>query len=77
MKSKNKITKEQLETVKKHQYELNDMLIKIGVLESQKHAHLHSLATINKEVEDYKKYLEEEYGPIDINLEDGSFNEIK
>lgn len=72
-----KITQEQLETVKKHQQELNEMLINIGVVESQKHSMLHALADINKTVEEYKKYLEDEYGPINISLEDGSYTAIE
>jgi hypothetical protein len=71
------ITQEQLETIKKHQIELNDALLRIGVLESQKHGALHSLAETNRTVEEYKKLLEQEYGSVNINLEDGTYTNIE
>lgn len=71
------ITSQQLETIKKQQSELNEILINIGVVESQKHSMLHALAETNRKVEEYKNLLEEEYGPININLEDGSYTIIE
>jgi predicted nucleic acid-binding Zn-ribbon protein len=78
MKSKvNKITKEQLEKIVSGQKDLQALLTNIGVIESQKHGYLHQLAEVNKSVEEFKKEIEVEYGPININLEDGSYTEIK
>ena len=68
-----KITAEQLETLIKTQRELNELLLNIGVLESQKHGLLHQLAEINKTSEEFKAELQNEYGSININLEDGSY----
>ncbi|MFY7938054.1 MAG: hypothetical protein ACOVOQ_11800 [Flavobacterium sp.] len=73
----NKITKEQLDKITDQQKALNMMLSNIGVLESQKHALLHQIAEVNKEIEDTKVELEKEYGAININLEDGSYTEIE
>ena len=70
------ITQEQLEKVVNQQKDLQGLLTNIGVLESQKHGFLHQIAEVNKAVEDYKTKLQEEYGPININLEDGSYTEI-
>jgi len=72
-----KIKEEQLEKIKKQQESLNVTIHDIGVLESQKHALLHDLAGINQDIENLKKELEEEYGAININLEDGSYTEIE
>lgn len=72
-----KITSQQLDTIKKQQSELNEILINIGVVESQKHSMLHAIAETNRKVEEYKNLLEEEYGPININLEDGSYTIIE
>ena len=72
-----KIKEEQLNKIKKQQESLNSTIHDIGVLESQKHALLHDLAGINQDVENLKKELEEEYGSININLEDGSYSEIE
>lgn len=71
------ITSQQLETIKKQQSELNEILVNIGVVESKKHSMLHALAETNRKVEEYKNLLEEEYGPININLEDGSYTIIE
>jgi glutathione synthase/RimK-type ligase-like ATP-grasp enzyme len=68
-----KITAEQLETLVKTQRELNEILVNVGVLESQKHGLLHQLAEVNKTSEEFKAELQEQYGSININLEDGSY----
>jgi hypothetical protein len=73
----NKITKEQLDKITDQQKALNMMLTNIGVLESQKHALLHQIAEVNKEIEETKVELENEYGAININLEDGSYTELE
>lgn len=71
-----KITAEQLEKISNGQKDLQAVLTNIGVLESQKHSYLHQLAELNKTIEDFKSEMEAEYGPININLQDGSYTEI-
>jgi len=71
------ITKEQLETIRTQQKDLNTLLTNIGIIESQKHGFLHQLKDVNLAVEDFKKEIEAEYGPININLEDGSYTSIE
>ena len=71
-----KITKEELEKVVDFQNKLYKITTDIGVLESQKHAALHDLAGFNQEQEEYKKVLEDKYGSININLEDGTYTDI-
>ena len=73
----NKIKEEQLTKIQSQQKELNNILHEIGVLESTKHALLHKIAGVNEEVEALKAELEEEYGAININVEDGSYTEIE
>ena len=77
MENTNKITEEQLETIVKQQKDLQALLTNIGLIESQKHGFLHQLADINKAVEDFKMELQDQYGAININLEDGSYNFIE
>jgi hypothetical protein len=72
-----KITDEQLEKLHKQQTALNSLLNKIGIVESNKHALLHDLAGLNKDVEEFKLELEEEYGSININLETGEYSKIE
>jgi len=72
-----KITKEQLEKIVLQQKDLGTLLTNMGVLETQKHSLLHQVADLNKDIEDFKAVLESEYGAININLEDGSYEEIE
>jgi hypothetical protein len=73
----NKIKKEQLEVLVNSQKELGSLLGNIGILETQKHGLLHQVAEINKSTEEFKSLLQEEYGSININLEDGSYTIIE
>ena len=72
-----KIKEEQLNKIKDQQEKLNELIYNIGLLESQKHGLLHEIAKVNVEVEEYKQELEEEYGAININLEDGTYTKIE
>jgi len=72
-----KIKEEQLEQINKHQEQVNGMLHQLGYLESQKHGLLHELAGVNQDIEKFKNSLEEEYGPININVEDGTYTKIE
>ena len=66
-----KIKEEQLSRVQGIQKELSETLNAIGYLESQKHALLHKIKSINEED------LEAEYGEVTINVEDGSYTVIE
>ena len=72
-----KITDEQLEVITKHQKDLNKSLTNIGFLETQKHSLLHEYAGLVDDIEKYKKELEDIYGAININIEDGTFTKIE
>jgi predicted nucleic acid-binding Zn-ribbon protein len=71
------ITKEQLEKITAQQKDLQALLSNIGILETQKHGLLHQIADVNKAVEEFKSELQEQYGTININLEDGTYAEIE
>ena len=72
-----KIKEEELKTIQEQQTKLNELVHNIGLLESQKHGLLHEIAGANKDIEEYKTVLEKEYGAININVEDGTYTEIK
>jgi len=72
-----KIKEDELLLIQEQQKQLNELVSNIGLLESQKHGLLHEIAGTNKEIEDYKEVLEAEYGAINIDLEDGTYTEIK
>tara|TARA_S200002703_G_scaffold37936_3_gene33230 strand:- start:17874 stop:18131 length:258 start_codon:yes stop_codon:yes gene_type:complete len=73
----NKITDEQLETIKEHQNKTNSILNQVGYLESQKHGLLHELAGVNQDIEEFKNSLEKEYGAINIDIETGTYTKIE
>jgi len=72
-----KIKDEQLKRIQDIQKELSETLNSIGYLESQKHALLHKIKSINEEDQKIKTELEKEYGSVNINVEDGSYTEIE
>jgi hypothetical protein len=72
-----KITDEQLKTLQDYNNKRNAVFHDLGVLESQKHGLLHILAEINQLQQESNKQLEEQYGKITVNLEDGSYEEIQ
>jgi len=73
----NKITKEELETIKGQQEKLQKLVSDIGVLETQKHGLLHDIAILNTEIGEQKSALEKTYGSIEVNLDDGSYEKIE
>ena len=73
----NKIKDEELQKIVEKTKEQNEMLRTIGVLETQKQGVLVQLAQSNKDLEEIKKELEDEYGQVTVNLEDGNYTEIE
>ena len=71
------ITEKELEKVREQQTKIAEIKQDLGMLEMQKHEILHVLVDINKEVNDTKKSLEEKYGRVNINLDDGSYTDIE
>ncbi len=72
-----KIKKEQLEKIVGQNEQLQNIVSRIGVLETQKHALLHEVSQVNKVLEEYKSELESEYGKISIDLATGEYETIE
>lgn len=72
-----KIKNEELDSLKEYVAKENQLLSRIGALEAEKHATLHVLAQQRDESQKYMTQIEDTYGKISINLEDGSFEPIK
>ena len=72
-----KISKEELKDLQESQGKLNAIKHDLGLLETQKHSLLHMYADEVLKQEEVKKTLEENYGKINIDLKDGSYEEIK
>ena len=69
------ITKEELKKVRDFQSKLFELTQQIGLAETQKHAILHEISGVNQDQDVVKKELENKYGSININLEDGTYTE--
>ena len=72
-----KISKEELESLKESEKKFAAIKHDLGTLEVQKHGLLHAFAQLQEESNKDKKEIEDKYGKININLEDGSYEEIK
>ena len=63
--------------MQEQQGKLNEMLRTVGVLEVQKSNVSKEIEALSKEIDVTKKELEDEYGQVNINLQDGSYTEIE
>lgn len=71
------ITKDELKKVTDLQTELQSYLANIGVLEVQKAKAIYQVNMLEKDMDQVKKDIEANYGAININLSDGTYEEIK
>jgi ActR/RegA family two-component response regulator len=71
-----KITKKELETVKEQQKKIQTVVYDLGSLEARKFEISEALKEFTEALNKTKKELEEKYGQVNINLEDGSYEEI-
>jgi len=71
------ITKDELKKVTDLQTELQSYLANIGVLEVQKAKAIFQVNMLEKDMDQVKKDIEANYGPININLADGTYEEVK
>ena len=73
----NKIEEQELTTVKEQQGKIQQVVMDLGALELRKAEVLGAYSEFAKELDVTKKELEEKYGQVNINLQDGSYEEIK
>lgn len=71
-----KITQEELEQLQDQEKKKSAILRDLGILETQKHQLLHAFAIIQEEQDKLKTALEDAYGKVNVNLEDGSYELI-
>ena len=76
MSTENKIKEEQLQDLQTKVGTMQQIQGQIGVLEGQKHLLLHQLAGAQDELQKLQTALEEEYGKVSINIQDGTFTPI-
>lgn len=72
----NKLEQEELENLLDQEKRKMSIIREIGAIELRKHELNHLFAQVQQQQEIYKGVLEDKYGKISINLEDGTFEEI-
>lgn len=73
----NKITEEELKSIKEANVKYQGLLSELGFRELQKTSLLELAKKQASFLDDLKKELEEKYGQVNINLEDGVYSEIE
>jgi len=68
------LTDEQLRILKSKLEVLTRIHAEVGLLESKKHELLHNAVAAKTKLQDYQKELQEEYGDVSINIDDGTFS---
>ena len=76
MSKEQKITKKELETVKEQQGKIQTVIFDLGSLEAKKFEISGALKEYNDALNETKKELEDKYGQVNINLKDGTYEEI-
>jgi len=71
-----KISEEQLQQLQQLVGTIQNLQGQIGGIEAQKHVALHQLLGTQEELQKVQVALEDEYGKININIQDGTYEEI-
>jgi hypothetical protein len=71
-----KLSKSELKTFKDQEQKKQAILHDLGLLTTQSHTLSHMFAELAMKQEQSKKDLEEKYGNIEVNLQDGTFKLI-
>jgi hypothetical protein len=71
-----KIKDEQLTELQGYVSRINQAQMTLGQVEAQKYELIASLPKIKKDLQDFQMKLEEEYGKVSINIQDGTIQEI-
>ena len=71
-----KITEEELKALQEQEKNKLAIVQDLGTLELKKHELLHIFASIQSTQEEIKKSLEEKYGKINVDLNDGEYTEV-
>ena len=71
-----KITDEQLTELQGHVNRINAAQLQLGQLESQKHGVVNAIPQLQTQLKEFQDKLEEEYGKVSINIQDGTIQEM-
>lgn len=76
MSTEKKITEEQLQKLQQSVGAIQNMQAQLGGIEMQKHGLLHQVAAAQEELQKFQVELEDMYGKVSINIQDGTYEEI-
>jgi predicted nuclease with TOPRIM domain len=76
MSKENKITEEELKSLQELVAKLNNASSQLGNIEMQKHQLLHASQALQSDMAEMQKSLEETYGKVSVNIQDGTYKEI-
>jgi|TARA_R100000030_G_scaffold92607_1_gene78293 predicted nuclease with TOPRIM domain len=76
MSKENKITEEELKNLQELVAKLNAASNQLGNIEMQKHQLLHASQALQSDMAEMQKALEETYGKVSVNMQDGTYQEI-
>lgn len=74
--SLDKITDEQLKDLQGIVGQINSSQLNIGQLETQKAGIIQGIGELQKKLKDMQNTLEEEYGQVSVNIQDGTISEL-
>ena len=77
MSTEMKIKDEQLQDLQQKVGVIQQLQTQIGNVEGQKHVLLHQLVGMQEELQKLQTALQDEYGKVSINIQDGTYEEIK
>ena len=72
-----KITEEQLEKLQGHLNLINKFKLDLGGLVLQKQNILNELVVLQNNFQEFQKELQNEYGVVSINIEDGTYEPVQ
>jgi len=76
MSTEMKIKEEQLKSLQEKVGAIQNLQAQIGGIEMQKHMALHQVAAAQEDLQKLQAELEQEYGKVSINIQDGTYEEI-
>jgi len=76
MSKENKITEQELKNLQELIAKLNAASNQLGNIEMQKHQLLHASQVLQSDMAEMQKALEETYGKVSVNMQDGTYQEI-
>ena len=71
-----KITDEQLKDLQEKVGAIQNLQSQIGGIEAQKHVALHQLLQVQDDLQKLQVTLQDEYGKINVNIQDGTYEEV-